>query len=488
MVYILLTAAPLAAVAVRDSHTSAEGDVELGQRPEMRQKVTLSPQVYQGLSILAMPVAELQQMIETEILENPVLEVEEPEETAEAEEPAEQSEDERSWDEWLDMYDELDSMETGAPRDPDAEAANTEEFVGGVQSFDDYLLDQLGMLDLEPDVALAARVIVGSLDGDGFFVGDCAEVARIAGVPTEAAEEGLRTVQQLDPPGVGARSLSEALRIQAAMLGIEEPLLQVLVNGYLDDIASNHYRKIARSLKTDESEVRRVVDILRTLNPRPAGAFSPGPSPGYIIPDVTLRRFGDEWLIMSDNDSVPALRVSPRYRQMLRSDSTADQETRRYLKDKIRSAETFIKNVDRRKDTVSRITQIILDVQSEFFEDGTGTLRPLRLEDVAIELGVHLSTVSRGVTGKYMATPYGLFELKHFFSGGYRTATGMDVASTSIKRRIKELIREEDLRHPLSDQKLAELLAGEGVAVARRTVAKYREELSIEPSWARRQR
>jgi RNA polymerase sigma-54 factor len=173
---------------------------------------------------------------------------------------------------------------------------------------------------------------------------------------------------------------------------------------------------------------------------------------------------------------------------MLRTGSTADDETRRYLKDKIRSAESFIKNVDRRKDTVTRITEIVLEVQHDFFEDGKGPLRPLRLEDVAVEIGVHLSTISRGVTGKYVATPYGLFELKHFFSGGYRTKTGMDVASTSIKQQLKEIVLAEDSAHPYSDQKLAEMLKAEGVTVARRTVAKYREELGIEPSWARKRR
>ena len=207
-------------------------------------------------------------------------------------------------------------------------------------------------------------------------------------------------------------------------LGIDEPNLLRIVREHLDDIAANHFRKVARALKVDEDEVRRLVEVLRVLNPRPAGAFSPGPSPGYIVPDVTLRRFDEDWLITSNNEALPTLRVSPRYRSMLKSGSTADDETRRYLKDKIRSAESFIKNVDRRKDTVTRITQIIMEVQAEFFEDGHGLLRPLRLEDVAVELGVHLSTVSRGVTGKYMATPYGLFELKHFFSGGYRTTTG----------------------------------------------------------------
>jgi len=454
----------------------------------------LSPQVYQGLNILAMPIPELQQLVEAEMLENPVLELddmdldEDGQTEADETEREQAQEDERAWDDWLDMYDDLDSTEISTPRDPNAETANTDEFVGGYQSFDDYLLDQIGMLDIPQEVDTAARAIVGSLDDDGFFVGDCAEIAAVAGVPADVAEEALRVVQQLDPPGVGARTLAEALAIQAEQLGIDEPMLDTIVREHLDDVAANHFRKISRALKVDEAEVRRVVEVLKTLNPRPAGAFSPGPSPGYIVPDVTLRRFGDDWLIIPNNESIPTLRVSPRYRRMLRSGSRADDETKRYLKDKIRSAESFIKNIDRRKGTVSRITEIILEVQSEFFENGTGMLRPLRLEDVAVEIGVHLSTVSRGVTGKYMATPYGLFELKHFFSGGYRTRQGIDVAATSIKQRLKEIVRDEDPVKPLSDQKLAELLRSDGVTVARRTVAKYREELGIEPSWARRRR
>ncbi len=464
--------------------------MELSHRPELRHKVTLSPQVYQGLSILAMPIVDLQQLIEVEMLENPVLEVDESEsEPLEGEDSSDEREDdERSWDEWLEMYEDLDSMEPTAPRDPNAETANTEDFVGGVQTFDEYLLNQLALLDISEDAARAGRAVIGSLDADGFFVGSLDEIAALTGVSRRAAEQGLEAVQQLDPPGVGARDLTEALTLQMEFLGLEEPLLSRIIQSHLDDVASNHYRKIARALKVDEDEVRRLVDVLRALNPRPAGAFSPGPSPGYIVPDVTLRRFDDEWVITSNNEAVPSLRVSPRYRSMLKSGSTADDETRKYLKDKIRSAESFIKNVDRRKDTVTRITQIILEVQSEFFEDGKGLLRPLRLEDVAVEIGVHLSTVSRGVTGKYMATPYGLFELKHFFSGGYRTTQGMDVAATSIKQRLRVLVGEEDPAKPVSDQRLAELLSQEGVTVARRTVAKYREELHIEPSWARRRR
>jgi RNA polymerase sigma-54 factor len=463
--------------------------MELSHRPEMRQRVTLSPQVYQGLSILAMPITELQSLVEMELLENPVLEVEEFEsEPEEVEEERDDAEDDRSWDEWLDRYEDLDGGEPIVPRDPNEEAVDTEEFVGSVQSFDDYLLEQIAMIDLDVSTARAARAVVGSLDDDGFLCVSLDEVASIARVTAEVAEKALAVVQQLDPPGVGARTLAEALAIQLDYLGLDEPVLLLMIEKHLDDVAASHYRKVARALRIDEDEVRRLVGILRQLNPRPAGAFSPGPSPGYIVPDVTIRRFDDGWAIIPNSESVPTLKVSSKYRSMLRQGSGADKETVRYLKDKIRSAEMFIRNVDRRKDTVSRIAAIILEVQSEFFEDGKGQLRPLRLEDVAVEIGVHLSTVSRGVTGKYMHTPYGMFELKHFFSGGYRTSTGMDVAATSVKSRLKEMMRTEDPAHPLSDQRLAEMLSEEGIPVARRTVAKYREEMGIEPSWARKRR
>lgn len=465
--------------------------MELGQRPELRHKMTLSPQVYQGLSILAMPLADLQLMVEAEILENPTLELEEfDEEPAEAEEERSDSEteEEAAWDDWLDQYRDLDESEPVVPRDPNEQEVNTEEFVGGVQSFDQYLLDQLAMLQLSVPVRRAAAAVVGSLDDDGFLAAGLDEVAGIAQVSPQVAEEGMRVVQQLDPPGVGARDLTEALKLQMEYLDLDDPVLTAIIESHIDDVAANHFRKIARELSVDEGRVRDAVEVLKTLNPRPAGGFSPGPSPGYVVPDVTLRRFGEEWLIISNNEAIPVLRVSPRYLSMMRSASNVDDETRRYLREKIRSAQAFIRNVDRRKDTVSRIAQIILETQRDFFEDGHGDLRPLRLEDVAVEMGVHLSTISRGVTGKYMSTPYGLFELKHFFSGGYRTSSGLDVASTTVKARIRGMLKAEEQAHPLSDQKLAELLAEEGVPVARRTVAKYREELGIEPSWARKRK
>ena len=466
--------------------------MELTQRPELRQKLTLSPQVYQGLSILAMPVAELHQLIETEILENPVLEVDEdePEPLDDTLDSADDTsaEDERAWDEWLDQYEELERLDGTAPRDPNAEEINSEEFVGGVMSFSDHLLEQLAMLDITEEVEIAGKAVIGSLDDDGFFVGELAEIAAITGLSEQIAAQGLAVVQQLDPPGVGARTVREALRIQADVIGVSSPLLTAIIDHHLDDVAVNHFKKIARALGASEDEVRDTVETLKLLNPRPAGAFASGTAPGYVVPDVTLRRFDDEWLVIPNNEAVPVLRINANYRSMLRSGSGADDGTVKYLKDKIRSAEMFMKNVDRRRDTVSRIAEIVLSVQRDFFEDGKGDLRPLRLEDVAEEIGVHLSTVSRGVTGKYMATPYGLFEIKHFFSGGYRTSTGMDVASTTVKQRIRALVDAEEPGKPLSDQRLADALGEDGIDVARRTVAKYREELGIEPSWSRKRR
>jgi RNA polymerase sigma-54 factor len=344
------------------------------------------------------------------------------------------------------------------------------------------------MMDLTDEVDAAARAVIGSLDADGFFRGDCGGGRSARRRDAEQAEEGLRVVQQLDPPGVGARTLAEALMIQMEFLGLEEPLLEQIIVDHLDDVAANHFRKISRALKVERAEVREAVGLLRSLNPRPAGAYSPGPSPGYIVPDVTdppLRRrvaHHPQQRLRPDAAREPPLPLDAAFGLGSRRRDAALPQGQDPLGGELHQ--------EHRQAQGHRQPhhQIILEVQSEFFEDGKGPLRPLRLEDVAIEIGVHLSTVSRGVTGKYMATPYGLFELKHFFAGGYRTSTGMDIASTSIKQRLKELVAEEDSAKPLSDQKLAELLSAEGVTVARRTVAKYREELNVEPSWARRRR
>ncbi|MCX8007776.1 MAG: RNA polymerase factor sigma-54 [Coriobacteriia bacterium] len=462
--------------------------MDLTQRLEIKQTVTMSPEAYQGLAMLAMPAFELSQLVEAELERNPVLEVDEPE--RDQEEPIDDAsprdEEDRAWDEWVAEYEELQRLDGVADVDPDRGAATGEERIPAARTLEEHLLDQIALFDVDEDVARAARVVVGLLDDDGFFKGTLEEVARIARVDIPVAQKGLELVRQLDPPGIGSRTLEEALETQASVLGISSPLLSAIIARHLPALARGRVNRVARAEGVSEPRVLEALEALRMLNPRPAAAFGPGAQVAYVAPDVIVRQFDGEWVVFPDYDVVPMLRVSPRYRAMLRDGRGVDEDAKRYLKEHVKKAESFIRNVDRRRQTVVRIAEVIVEVQREFFETGKGPLKPLRLEDVAVELGVHLSTVSRGVTGKYMATPHGLFELRHFFSGGYRTRTGHDVAATSVKQRIKELIQAESGDAPLSDQRIADVLADEGVPVARRTVAKYREELGIAPSWARR--
>ncbi|MDI6712005.1 MAG: RNA polymerase factor sigma-54 [Anaerosomatales bacterium] len=464
--------------------------MDVSQRLDLRHTVTMSPEAYQGLAILAMPAAELAQVVEAELVQNPVLEAEEPEgDTAEAEEPAEAPEaHDQAWEEWVAEYEELQRLDGAAEHDPDRTSDRFEERMPAAVSLEQHLLDQVVLWDVSESVARAARVVIGLLDDDGFFTGSLEEVERMARVDATTAREALALVKLLDPPGIGSRTLEEALEAQAEALGVASPLLTAIIRRHLDAAAAGRVRRIARAEGVSEDAVHEALEALRMLNPRPAAGYASGQTIGYVSPDVVVRRFDGEWVVLPDYDVVPMLRVSPRYRAMLKDGRSVDEDTRRYLKEHIKKAESFIRNVDRRRETVVRIAEVIVETQREFFETGSGPLKPLRLEDVAVELGIHLSTVSRGVTGKYMATPYGLFELRHFFSGGYRTRSGIDVAATSVKQRIKELVRDEESGSPLSDQRIAGLLAEEGVVVARRTVAKYREELGIPPSWMRRRR
>lgn len=462
----------------------------LEQRLELKHTVTMSPEAYQGLAILSMPAVELNQLVQAELERNPVLEAEDVEPDAgDVDEKREEGDDaERAWDEWVAEYEELQRLDGSAERDPDRSHEAAEERLAAPASLEEHLREQIGLFDVPEEVARAAEAIVGLLDEDGLFTGTLEEVCRIARVDHDAAAAGLALIQRLDPPGIGATSLEEALKIQAQALGVDSPLLASLIDRHMDSVAAGRVKRIARAEGVAEDEVLDAIEALRALNPRPAAAYNSQPETAFVVPDVVVRQFDGEWVVFPDFDVVPILRVSPRYRAMLAGGVAVDAEAQRYLKEHVKKAESFIRNLDRRRETVVRIAEVIVQTQREFFDTGKGPLKPLRLEDVAAEIGVHLSTVSRGVTGKYMSTPYGMFELKHFFSGGFRTRTGLDVASTSVKQRIRELVRAENPQEPLSDQRIAEILADEGVPVARRTVAKYREEMGILPSWMRRRR
>ena len=460
--------------------------MDLQQRPELRQKVTLSPQVYQGLSILAMPVAELQTLVETELLENPVLEGEEFDEVPEdAEERTDEAEDDRSWDEWLDQYAELDSGEPVVPRDPDAESPAAEEYVGSVQSFGDYLEQQLAMMSLSEEEHRAAIAIVGLLDGDGFFCGKLDEVTRIAAVDASVAERALTIVQQLDPPGVGARDLRECLLLQVCQLGMGDSLAEVILLDHLKDLELRKYRQIARACKVDVEDILATAGFLATLDPKPGRIYGQE-EVQYISADIFVHKNGEEYVVMLNDDGLPNLRINPLYVTDGKAGKQLDAHAEEYVNDKMRSAMWLIKSIHQRQRTIYKTAKSIVKFQREFLDKGIEYLKPLVLRDVAEDIGMHESTISRVTTNKYIHTPQGLFELKYFFNSGISTGDGDFVASESVKNRIKELVEAEDPRKPYSDQALAELLSANNINIARRTVTKYREMLRIGSSSERK--
>jgi RNA polymerase sigma-54 factor len=297
----------------------------------------------------------------------------------------------------------------------------------------------------------------------------------------EAVEQALSLVQSLDPPGVAARTLTESLRIQLRVLGLENSPADVMVRDHMKQLQSHQYPEISRQMGLSADEVAHHLEIIQGLSPRPGNRYSARRS-DYILPDVFVVKEGDEYKIVLNDDGLPKLRISPTYRRMLDQKEPGSEETRAYVKDKLRSALWLLKSVDQRQRTIYKVAESIVRHQRAFLDHGVSHLRPLVLRDVASDIGMHESTVSRVVANKYMHTPRGVYEMRFFFHSGITSSMGEAVSSVTIKERIRKMIDEEDPSRPLSDSKIAEVLEAEGLPLARRTVAKYREELRIPPS------
>ncbi len=354
------------------------------------------------------------------------------------------------------------------------------------QTLPQHLEFQLHMLRASAAETAAADVVLNNLDDRGWLSITAEEVAAAAEVTLEEAIDGIELIQTLDPLGCGARSLGECLRIQAEVYFPEDPIFPVLlIDEHLHDLERRNYAGIAKALAIDLEDVVEYHRMIREhLDPMPGRAFT-GDDARYVIPDITCVKMGNDWLITLNEDGMPDLRVSRYYQKILKGASKADKE---YLLDKLRGAEFLIKSIHKRRKTIRRVMESILKHQREFFEFGADHLRPLVLQDVADDVGVHMSTVSRATTNKYVNTSHGIFELKYFFSAAVRQQTGGDMAAEAIRNRIKTLISAENQRKPLSDQQIADTLSKkDGIAVARRTVAKYREALGILPSSHRKQ-
>ncbi|MBP2020068.1 RNA polymerase sigma-54 factor [Symbiobacterium terraclitae] len=444
-------------------------------RMQQTQRLVMTPELRQAIAVLQQPIAELSEVIAGELLDNPCLEAE-PREAAEgAVRPGETGQ----------LLDYLRQGEDGGAAAPEREEERTFEAVTpGLPTLAEHLDGQLGLMRLDAGQRRIARFLVGCLDEHGYLRTPVAEIAAQLRVSAQQVEAALEIIQSLDPPGVGARSLAECLLIQWAARGGTNPLVPRLITDHLDDLAAGRIPRIAERLGVSCAEVQAAADAVRTLDPKPGRHFGRADEARYIVPDVVVERVGGEYVVLVNEAPLPRLRVSQHYRRLL---DEADGATRRYLEERVQSALWLIRSIEQRRMTLLRVTEAIVRFQRPFFDRGPRYLRPLTLREVAEEVGVHESTVSRATSRKWAQTPQGTFELKYFFSSGVETGRGDAVAAEAVKRLIADLIRQEDPAEPLSDQALTDALSARGLRISRRTVAKYREEMGV-PNSARRRR
>ncbi len=382
--------------------------------------------------------------------------------------------------------DYLDGTATAPRMSEEGEEFSLENRAEATGGLDAHLAEQLGVSDAPDALREACFFLIGNVDPDGYLRATLEEVVAAVPCSLETAEEALRLLQSFDPPGVGGRTLAEVLLLQARVAGVATPLLVDLVTNRLNDVGTKAAPLLARQLGIPLEELQRTLEWIRRLDPRPGRRYDQSRTI-YVEPDVAVAKVKEDYVVLFNDDGLPRLKISTLYRRMLQArDASLDGESRNYLREKVRSAQWLLKSLDQRKRTIVRVAESIVRKQRDFFEYGVSQLRPLVLRDVAEDIGMHESTVSRVVSNKWMTTPRGLVPMKFFFHSAIASSVGEDVSSLAVKNRIQSLVQAEDSTRPLSDARLSELLARDGIRIARRTVAKYREELHIPSSSLRR--
>lgn len=491
-------------------------------------KTTLTPGLVQMVNLLALNKLELADMISAELVENPVLE--EATEIAEDLEPDSGDEKSESADPEDEHYEELKQREENAeptaekpePDSPDDdqfrdfdlqefeqylndtsgasreievfERPSYESFISRPSTLTDHLEWQLGLVTVEPNIRAAAMSIVGNLNVDGYLAAvdekgreipiELAEVAQAGGHLLAEVECALIVVQSLDPPGVAARDLRECLLVQLSQLADDNVVATEIVTDHLRKVQNQQFKEIAKAVKKPVDLVLEAVELIRTLDPRPGQKYN-RPDARHIEPDVFIVKVGDEYKVVANEDEVPQLRLSHTYRKML-DKGAADREVRSYVKDRFKSALQLLKNIEQRKNIIVKVCEAIVRRQGSFFDHGIDRLKPMMIKEVAEEVGVHPSTVSRAVANKFAHTPQGVHELRFFFSESVGGANGANTSLTLVKLKVKRMIDAEDPKKPLTDDKIARMLKDEGISVTRRSITKYREDLKIPSTHQRR--
>lgn len=454
--------------------------MDYGLKLEMQQKLVMTPQLRQAIAILQLSSMELSEMVEQELLENPVLEMEEKQPVEVSEEEATDNHIKEYFD-WSDYFN--DGIDAGYSTSSCEEKAPFTAFVSAGSTLHEHLEFQLHLTVLNDSFRDVGGYLIGCIDDNGYLCGSVDEAAEKLGVGAGTVAEVLKVIQTFDPPGVGARNLRECLAIQVEQKGPGDSLVIAIIDKYLDEVAAGHYKNIAEHLGCTPHEIQQAVDFIRTLDPKPGRAFDGGEQPCYIIPDVTIERVNGNYVIIINDSNIPNLTINPYYRRIARE---ADGEAKKFVEGRLNAAVWLIKSIEQRRRTLYNVVETIVDIQRDFFDHGPKYLKPLTMKKVADRLEIHESTVSRAIANKYADTPHGLFSLRAFFSAGLQGSDGVSLSAATVKRDIKEMVAQEDPGQPLSDQAIAEILIGRGVTVSRRTVAKYREELGIQSSGKRK--
>jgi len=479
--------------------------MELGlqQNLILTQQLVMTPQLQQAIKLLQLSRIELAEMIQEEMEQNPALEETGTQETSDnsitakekdgAEKEKETPEKEvtieekvRTDTDWENYINEYNSTGRVYTESENREAPNYEAFTSDKKTLKDHLQWQLMLSGLEKDEEKIGHMIIGNLNKDGYLCVSVEEIAQNFSCDVENVEKVLSVLQTFDPPGVCGRDLCETLLIQVQQLGIDNVIIIEIIKDHLKNLENRNSKKIAKKLKISTDDVRTAVKIIQYLEPKPGRKFSTEEA-AYITPDIYVYKHGDDFKIVMNDDGLPKLKINRFYKDTISNGRKLSKDTKNYLNEKMQSASWLIKSIHQRQKTIYLVMESILKFQKEFFEKGIAYLRPLILKDIAEDIEMHESTISRVTTNKYTYTPQGLFELKFFFNSSIERTGGQAMASASVKDRIKLLIKNEDHTKPLSDDKLATILQNADINIARRTVAKYRKVLNILPSNKRKQ-
>jgi RNA polymerase sigma-54 factor len=502
----------------------------LSQHTSLRQELRVNPRLYQAMDMLYMPMMDLQQHLKQELLSNPFLELLEPEEEAPEQKDAEQEKEQKEKEEEMDWEEILlNGFEVGGTREQYEQLEYTEPVTVETKDLIDYLREQLQMLTLTPRQLLLAEEFLGNINEEGYLAASLEEILGSvnqlvaghvvsseagegepgegeelpAGAPAESpgaeggaapeapyytmaeAEEMLGIIQRLDPPGIGARDLRECLLIQLGEQADTTSLTFRLVHDAFPDLIAHRWNDLAKRFGVEPAAVQAAADELARLDPKP-GLKHASQNDGYIIPDLIVEKIGERYQVFLNDTGMPRLRLSRSYQEIARDKKKMTPENREFIASKMNSANWMIQAIEQRRQTMLKVMNFIVDRQRDFFEKGIEYLKPLTLREVAEVINMHESTVSRVTNEKYVQTPRGVLPLKFFFSSALATASGEDASARSIRAKLQKMVGEEDSGKPLTDQQIVHLFQEQGIQIARRTVAKYRDQLGILPARMRK--